>query len=239
MQQDKINAEAIAREAKEIEGEIIKNRRELHSNPELSYKEFQTSKFVAEKLKQLGIEVKTGVGGTGVVGILRGSRPGKVIGLRADMDALPVKEEVDLPFKSKNDGVMHACGHDTHVAMLLGTAKILARHKTDLCGVVKFLFQPAEEDGGRGGAMPMIEDGALENPKVDNVFGVHIGYPYLSGTVCDEVGRRDGCSGWLQDNNQGEGRPWIRAQRHHRSYLHLCSSHKRDPRNLKSHDKAD
>jgi len=188
MQQDILDAATIMREAREIEGEIIKTRRELHSNPELSYKEFHTSKFVAEKLKQLGIEVKTGVGGTGVVGILRGSRPGKVVGLRADMDALPVKEEVDLPFKSKNEGVMHACGHDTHVAMLLGAAKILAKHRADLRGTVKFLFQPAEEDGGRGGAMPMIEDGALKNPKVDNVFGLHIGYPYLSGTFAVKPG---------------------------------------------------
>jgi len=186
--QKEVTPATIFEEAKALEEEIIKNRRKIHSNPELSYKEFETSKFVAEKLKQLGIEVKTGVGETGVVGILKGSRPGKVIGLRADMDALPVKEEVDLPFKSKNDGVMHACGHDTHVAMMLGAAEILAKHKKELSGTVKFLFQPAEEDGGRGGAKPMIEDGALENPKVEHVFGLHIGYPYASGVFAVKPG---------------------------------------------------
>ena len=205
MQNDRVSAAVIAREAKELEGEIIKNRRQLHSNPELSYKEFETAKFVAEKLKQLGIEVKTGVGGTGVVGILRGSRPGKVIGLRADMDALPVKEEVDLPFKSKNDGAMHACGHDTHVAMLLGAAKILSRHKADLSGVVKFLFQPAEEDGGRGGAKPMIEDGALENPKVAHVFGLHIGYPYPSGTIAMKPGAATAAPDGFKSTIKGKG----------------------------------
>ena len=156
------------------EDEIIKIRRQIHANPELSYKEFETAKLVAAKLRSLGITVKTGVGGTGVVGFLRGTKHGNVVALRADMDALPVTEDVDLPFKSKKDGVMHACGHDTHVAMLLGAAMLLTKHKSELHGAVKFLFQPAEEDGGRGGAKPMIEDGAMENPKVDFVFGLHI-----------------------------------------------------------------
>lgn len=158
----------------EFEDEIIEIRRRIHSNPELSFKEFETAKFVASKLRSLGIEVRTNVGGTGVVGLLKGAKKGKVVGLRADMDALPVSEQVQVPFRSKNSGVMHACGHDTHVAMLLGAAMLLAKHKEDLAGSVKFLFQPAEEDGGRGGAKPMIEDGAMQNPKVDYVFGLHI-----------------------------------------------------------------
>ncbi len=132
-------------------------------------------------MRELGIEAKTGVGGNGVVGLLRGAEAGKVVALRADMDALPVKEEVDLPFKSKKEGVMHACGHDTHVAMLLGAAKILSDHKKEIHGAVKFLFQPAEEDGGVGGAKPMIEAGAMENPKVDYVFGLHIEGDHAAG----------------------------------------------------------
>ncbi len=164
---------ALLSEVGEFEGEIIEIRRKIHAKPELSFMEFETSKLVASKLKSLGIEVRTNVGGTGVVGLLRGAK-GKVVGLRADMDALPVTEEVEVPFKSKNPAVMHACGHDTHVAMLLGAAMLLARHKKDLAGSVKFLFQPAEEHGGRGGAEPMIEDGAMQNPKVDYVFGLHI-----------------------------------------------------------------
>jgi carboxypeptidase Ss1 len=170
-------------EAKNLEPEIIAIRRDLHENPELSYNEQRTAKVVANRLKHLGIEIETEIGGThGVLGILKGSKEGRVVGLRADMDALPVTEDVDLPFKSKNLGVMHSCGHDTHVAMLLGAAEILVKHKKDLSGTVKFFFQPAEEDGGRGGAKPMIEAGVMENPKVDFVFGLHIGSEYPSGS---------------------------------------------------------
>ena len=161
-------------EAKKIETEVIRTRRTLHQHPELSYHEEWTSKFVADRLEALGVQVKKGVGGNGVVGILKGSAEGRVVALRADMDALPVAEAADVDFKSKIDGVMHACGHDTHMAMLLGAAEILARAKGGLHGTVKFLFQPAEEHGGRGGALPMIEDGAMLDPKVDYVFGLHI-----------------------------------------------------------------
>jgi carboxypeptidase Ss1 len=161
-------------EVEDCEREIIRIRRHVHANPELTYKEFETAKLVAEKLRSLGVEVKTGVGGTGVVGLLKGKRNGNVVGLRADMDALPVVEDVDVPFRSKNEGVMHACGHDTHIAMLLGAAMLLAKHRDELRGAVKFLFQPAEEHGGRGGAKPMIEAGAMKDPKVDFVFGLHI-----------------------------------------------------------------
>ena len=162
------------KEATAIEKEIIETRREIHERPELAYHEDATAKLVAERLEALGLKVKRGVGGTGVVGILEAPRNGKVVALRADMDALPLEEMADIDFKSKTKGVMHACGHDTHVAMLLGAAKLLAAHKNELHGTIKFLFQPAEEHGGRGGAKPMIEDGVMNNPKVDYVFGLHI-----------------------------------------------------------------
>ncbi len=164
----------LVQEAKQIEPMIIEIRRKIHSEPELSFKEFNTARLVAKKLRELGIEVKTNVGGNGVLGTMVGGQEGKVVALRADMDALPVTEDVDLPFKSKNNGVMHACGHDTHVAMLLGAATLLSRHKKEIQGTVKFLFQPAEEDGGIGGAKPMIEAGVMDSPKVDYVFGLHI-----------------------------------------------------------------
>lgn len=172
----------LASDSNKIESKIIEMRRKIHSEPELSFKEFKTSEYVAEKLREMGIKVKKRVGGNGVVGILEGKKKGKVVALRADMDALPVTEEVDIPFKSKNEGVMHACGHDTHVAMLLGAAMLLSKHKSELYGTVKFLFQPAEEDGGRGGAKPMIEAGVMNNPKVDYVFGLHIWAEYESKT---------------------------------------------------------
>ena len=161
-------------EARAIEPEIVKTRREIHQHPELAYHEDATAKLVAQRLESMGIEVKKGVGGTGVVGLLKGGKKGKVVALRADMDGLPVLEMADVDFRSKVDGVMHACGHDTHVAMLLGAARLLVKHRDELHGTVMFLFQPAEEHGGRGGAKPMIEDGAMQNPKVDHVFGLHI-----------------------------------------------------------------
>ena len=171
------------KEARKIEPEIIEIRRQIHRRPELAYKEKATSKLVAGKLRSFGLEVRTGIGGTGVLGILRGPRKGRVVGLRADMDALPIEEMADVDFRSKENGVMHACGHDTHVAMLLGTAKLLADHREDLAGMVKFFFQPAEEHGGRGGAKPMIQDGVMENPKVDFVFGLHIVGDVESGVI--------------------------------------------------------
>jgi carboxypeptidase Ss1 len=182
-----ISSDSLLREVKKFEPEIIAIRRKIHENPELSYQEFETAKLVEEKLRSLGIKVRSHVGGTGVIGLLEGGQSGKVVALRADMDALPVQENVELPFKSKNDGVMHACGHDSHVAMLLGAAMLLSERKEDLKGTVKFLFQPAEEHGGRGGAKPMIEDGAMKNPKVDYVFGLHIGitaFPAGTFSLC-------------------------------------------------------
>lgn len=166
-----------------IEPEIIKTRREIHERPELAYHEEATAKLVAERLTALGIDVKTKVGGTGVLGVLNGRGKGKVVALRADMDALPLEEMAEVEFKSKVKGAMHACGHDTHVAMLLGAAKLLANHRDELHGTVKFFFQPAEENGGRGGAKPMIEDGVMQNPKVDYVFGLHIDGDEESGVL--------------------------------------------------------
>jgi amidohydrolase len=164
---------------------VVTWRRDLHEHPELSGDEVRTAKLVADHLRALGIEVRTSVGGHGVVGLLKGGKPGPVVALRADMDALPVAEQVELPFKSKvtaeyrgqTVGVMHACGHDTHVAMLMGAAEILAGMKAQLPGTVKFIFQPAEEGlgNGRTGSKLMIADGVLENPTVDAIFGLHVG----------------------------------------------------------------
>lgn len=172
------------KDATVIEPEIIKIRRDIHQNPELAYHEEKTAKLVAGKLESLGIQVKKKVGGTGVLGILKGTNNGRVVALRADMDALPLEEMADVEYKSQTKGVMHACGHDTHVAMLLGAAQLLSAHKDELSGTVKFLFQPAEEHGGRGGAKPMIEEGVMNNPKVDYVFGLHIDGDHNSREFC-------------------------------------------------------
>lgn len=172
-------------QAKDIEKKVIEWRRDFHEHPELSNREFNTGKKISEFLKSLGMEVRYPVAKTGVVGILRSGKPGPVIALRADMDALPVVERVDLPFASKvkstylgqEVGVMHACGHDTHMAILLGTAEVLSKMKSDLKGTVVFLFQPAEEmapPGEEGGAALMIKEGVLDDPKVDVAFGLHI-----------------------------------------------------------------
>lgn len=174
-------------ELREIEKDIVSVRRQIHQNPELSYLETATSALIADKLRSMGIPVKTGIGGHGLVGLIgRGS--GACVALRADMDALPLEEMTDLPFKSRNPGVMHACGHDTHVAMLLGAAMLLKKHESELKGTVKLIFQPAEEDGGRGGALPMIEDGVMEKPHVDYVFGLHISGDHPSATFALRAG---------------------------------------------------
>ena len=168
----------------ELEAKVIEWRHEIHQNPELSNREFNTAKKIAKHLESLGISVQTGVAHTGVVGLLKGKRSGKVLALRADMDALPVIEENDLRYKSvvratfngQETGVMHACGHDTHVAILMGVAEYLAKNN-DFAGSVKFIFQPAEEgspEGENGGASMMVEQGVLENPKVDAIYGLHI-----------------------------------------------------------------
>ena len=158
---------------------IITIRRDIHKHPELAFEEHRTAQLVADRLNSLGISVETSVGRTGVVGTLTGGNQGSTIALRADMDALPIQETSDIPYKSNNDGVMHACGHDGHTAMLLGAAKILADKKNELKGTVKFIFQPAEE--GLGGARFMIEDGVLDG--VDEIYGVHLWNYQKSGTI--------------------------------------------------------
>jgi amidohydrolase len=183
----------VERRVRELEPKVVSWRRDIHQHPELGNRETRTAKLVADHLRALGMEVRTGVAHTGVVGVLRGGKPGPVVALRADMDALPVTEEVDLPFKStvrstyngQDVGVMHACGHDNHVAILMGVAELLAGMKAEVPGTVKFIFQPAEEGvpaGETGGAKQMIAEGALENPKVDAIFGLHV-FPFPVGSV--------------------------------------------------------
>jgi amidohydrolase len=178
-----------------VEPELIQWRRHLHQHPELSNREVETSKYIVERLKSFGLEPQTGIARTGVVALLLGGRPGPVVALRADMDGLPVREEVNLPFASKATGeyegnkvgVMHACGHDTHVAILLATAKVLSQMKDRLPGSVKFIFQPAEEgapvDERPAGAELMVTQGVMQNPKVDAVFGLHVFANVPTGTI--------------------------------------------------------
>ena len=194
--------------------QVIEWRRYLHQHPELGNREVETAKFVAEHLRKLGIEVKTGVAKTGVVGILKGSQPGPVIGLRADMDALPVTERVDVPFKSsvkteyngQTVGVMHACGHDTHVAMLLGTATVLSGMQEKIKGTVVFIFQPAEEGapaGETGGASDMVKEGVMDNPKIDAIFGIHINSATEIGTIKYKSGAEMAASDWFSIKIKG------------------------------------
>ena len=201
---------------------VIGWRRDIHQHPELGNRETRTAKLVADHLRVLGIEVRTGVSRTGVVGVLRGGKPGPVVALRADMDALPVTEEVDLPFKSlvkstfagQAVGVMHACGHDAHTAMLMGVAEVLAGLKAQLPGTVKFIFQPAEEGpppGETGGAAVMVTEGVLENPAVDAVFGLHV-WPEEPGKISYKPGGEMSAADLLQIVVRGKqthgAQPW-------------------------------
>ena len=170
------HSQSIDDQISDIEEKLISWRHDFHKNPELSNREFRTSEVIAKHLESLGIEVSRNVGVNGVVGILKGNKKGKVVGLRADMDALPITENNDLPFMSINNGVMHACGHDSHMAILMATAEILSKNR-DFDGTVKFIFQGAEEGpppGEEGGARMMIKEGVLKNPDVDAIFGLHI-----------------------------------------------------------------
>ncbi len=186
-------------QAKEVEPKVIAWRRHFHQYPELSNREIKTGAYIAEFLKGLGLEVQYPVAKTGVVALLKTGRPGPVIALRADIDALPVTERGNLPFASKEKvvfngqetGVMHACGHDSHMAMLMGVAEILMKDKNELKGIVKFIFQPAEEgapEGESGGAALMIKEGVLENPKVDVIFGQHIWASVPAGQIAYRPG---------------------------------------------------
>ena len=187
-------SERISAAALKLEDKVIAWRRDIHEHPELSYQETRTAALAAEHLKKLGIEVRTGVGITGVLGILKGGKPGPVVALRADMDALPVEERVDVPFKSTAKAtwlgqtvpVMHACGHDAHVAILMGVAELLAGMREEITGTVTFLFQPNEEgayDGRPSGAQAMIDDGALADPKPSAIFGLHVTSAQASGVI--------------------------------------------------------
>lgn len=167
--------------AEEINGKILRIRRHLHQYPELSFQEFETSRLVEKVLRDAGLEVTTGIAGTGVVGLIRGKQPGKTLAIRADMDALPIKEETGLDFSSCNEGVMHACGHDFHTSILLGTAMLLNKCKEQIQGNIKFIFQPAEEK--LGGAEKMIEEGVLKNPSVDAIIALHCWPELPAGTI--------------------------------------------------------
>lgn len=169
----------IKREVGQFIGELIALRRDLHAHPELGYEEFRTSEIISQYLRACGLDTKK-VAKTGIVGLLRGGKPGPTVLLRADMDALALQEMNDIPYKSKHEGKMHACGHDGHVAMLLVAAKILAKYREKISGNVKFVFQPNEETAG---ALDMIHEGVLEDPKVDSAFGIHLWTPLQSGTI--------------------------------------------------------
>lgn len=192
-------SQELNKDCEAIEEKVIEWRRDFHQNPELSNREFNTAKKIAKHLKSLGIETQENVAKTGVVGILKGNQPGKVVALRADIDGLPVVERNNLPFKStvtsnylgKNVGVMHACGHDTHIAILMGVAEVLVKNKDKIKGTVKFIFQPAEEgapEGEEGGAELMVKEGVLKNPDVDAIFGLHISSGQDVGTITYKPG---------------------------------------------------
>jgi amidohydrolase len=201
----------------------IEWRRHIHQNPELSNREVQTGEYIAAHLRKLGLDVRTKVALTGVVGILKGGLPGPVIGLRADMDALPVTERVPLPFASKakdvfngqDVGVMHACGHDSHVAMLMGAAEVLAGMKDQIKGTIVFVFQPAEEgppEGEEGGAPLMIKEGVMDNPKIEAMFGIHISSQLELGKIEYKSGAFMASSDWFKIKVKGKqthgSQPW-------------------------------
>jgi amidohydrolase len=216
--------ERVSTAADKIETKCIAWRRDIHQHPELGNREFRTAKLISDHLKKLGLEVKEGVAKTGVVGILRGGKPGPCIALRADMDALPIIENVNISFASKvkstyngqEVGVMHACGHDSHVAMLMSVAEILAGMKSEINGTVKFIFQPAEEgppEGEEGGALLMVKEGIMDNPKVDVIFGLHIESSIEVGKIEYKPGAFMASSDWFTIKVKGKGshgsQPWL------------------------------
>ncbi|NJM06053.1 amidohydrolase [Candidatus Gracilibacteria bacterium] len=187
-----------------LQDEIVAIRRDLHMYPELGFQEFRTAQIVAEQLGALGYEVQTGVGKTGVVGLLGSGDPDqRTVLLRFDMDALPIQEENDVPYRSQTPGVMHACGHDAHVAVGIGVAKLLAKHRDELNGTIKLMFQPAEE--GLGGAMAMIQDGVLDGPKVDVALGLHVASQLPLGMAVVRSGPMMAASDKLQITVRGKG----------------------------------
>lgn len=215
--------EKVTTAAEKIEPQCIAWRRDIHEHPELGNREVRTSKLIADHLKKIGIEVKEGIAKTGVVGILKGDKPGPCIALRADMDALPIAENVNIPFASKQRsiyngqevGVMHACGHDTHIAMLMSVAEILSGMKNEIKGTIKFIFQPAEEgppEGEEGGAELMVKEDVMSNPKVDVIFGLHIESDIEVGRIEYKPGAFMASSDWFHIVVKGKGshgsQPW-------------------------------
>jgi amidohydrolase len=213
----------IDQKTKEVLPKVIEWRRYIHQHPELSNREYNTSRYVADHLTSLGLEVQTGVAKTGVVAILQGGKPGPCIALRADMDALPIREITGLPFASTARGVlagdsvpvMHACGHDAHTAMLLGAATVLSAMRNDISGIVKFIFQPSEEGpppGEEGGASLMVKEGVMDNPKVDAIFGMHMNPKLEAGHVQYRSGAIMASSDWITIRVKGKGshgaQPW-------------------------------
>ncbi len=214
----------LAQAIDKIEPKCIEWRRQIHQNPELGNSEFKTAKLIAIHLKELGLEVKEAVAKTGVVGVLKGAKPGPCIALRADMDALPLVERVNIPYASKQKtiyngeevGVMHARGHDTHVAILMSVAEILSSIKSEIKGTIKFIFQPAEEgapDGEEGGASLMIKEGVMENPKVDAIFGLHIQSRIEMGKIEYKSGAFMAAADFFSIKVKGKGshgsQPWL------------------------------
>ena len=207
-----------------IQSKLVEWRRHIHQNPELGNREFKTAAYIVDHLKTLGLEIKTNVAKTGVVAILKGGKPGPCIALRADIDALPVRERVNIPFASKDSAdylgqrvpVMHACGHDAHIAMLLGTAEVLASMKKDIAGTIKFIFQPAEEGppgDEEGGAPLMVKEGVMDNPKVDVIFGMHIESWIPAGDIQYKAGSFMASSDWFTIKVKGKSahgsQPWL------------------------------
>ena len=189
--------------APDVLAEVVATRRDLHAHPELGFQEHRTSALVADRLRALGYDVTTGIGGTGVVGVLKGGAPGKTIMLRADMDGLPIEEENAKPYTSQNRGVMHACGHDGHVAMLLGAARVVAARRDDVAGTLCFLFQPAEE--GQGGAKAMVEDRVLERFGIERAYGLHLSSTHPVGQVGFRAGPMYASSDSIEITIEGKG----------------------------------
>ncbi len=197
-----LDKKLIEEKAENIQTELIEWRRRIHQNPELGFKEYQTSDFIAAKLNEFGIEYER-VCETGIVGLIKGNKAGKTLAIRSDIDALALTEKNEVSYKSKNDGVMHACGHDGHTAILLGTAKVLNEMKDQIKGNIKLIFQPAEE--GPGGAKPMLEAGVLEDPAVDFILGLHINPGIESGKVGLKDGRIQAAPDYFEIKIKGKG----------------------------------
>jgi amidohydrolase len=198
-----VDSSRIRTEIQALQPMLVELRRRLHQCPELGFREHLTAELVSQKLQEWGIEHEAGIAKTGIVATITGNKPGKVLAIRADIDALPIQEENDVPYRSQHDGVMHACGHDGHTAIALSTAYYLSRHRDDFAGTVKIIFQPAEE--GPGGAKPMIEAGVLQNPQVDGIIGLHLWNNLPLGTVGVRTGALMAATEGFRCTIQGKG----------------------------------